>query len=53
MTVTDKSEDKKQLTEKEKKLLGIIRGIGYGEISLVIRNSEPVVVEEVVKKIKL
>ncbi|MCL6449389.1 MAG: DUF2292 domain-containing protein [Armatimonadetes bacterium] len=42
-----------ELTEKEKKLLEFIRSTGYGEISLIIQEYQPVKVEQVIKKIKL
>lgn len=41
------------ISEKEKKLLDLIRSIGYGEIVILIQNMEPVRVEEVKKSIKL
>lgn len=41
------------LSEREKKLLELIRKIGYGEISLLVHEFEPVLVEEAIKKIKL
>ncbi|MCR4419021.1 MAG: DUF2292 domain-containing protein [Clostridia bacterium] len=42
-----------ELTEKERKLLDFIRGIEYGEISLIIEDYEPVKMDQIVRKIKL
>ncbi|MCL6610365.1 MAG: DUF2292 domain-containing protein [Peptococcaceae bacterium] len=53
MVAVDKKLTEADLSEKEKNLLELIRGTGYGEISLIIQEYEPVVVEEVIKKIKL
>ncbi len=44
---------KTYITDKEKKLLELIRSIGYGELNISVQNSEPVRVEEVKKSIKL
>jgi len=43
----------RELNEKEKKLIELIRGTGYGEIRVAIRNGQPVLVEEVKKSFKL
>jgi hypothetical protein len=40
-------------TEKEKKLLELIRGMEFGELRVTIRNSEPFRVEEIRNSIKL
>ena len=40
-------------TEKERRLLEIIRGIEHGEIRVVIQDSNPIRVEELKKSIKL
>ena len=42
-----------ELTEKEKKLLELIRKLDYGEIKVVIVNNQPETVEEMKKSIKL
>lgn len=43
----------RRLTEKEQKLLELVRALEYGEIRIVIQNGEPLLVEEVRKSIKL
>lgn len=47
--------DKKRevLSEKEEKLLELIRNTGYGEIKILVQAGEPVRVEEIKKSIKL
>ncbi len=42
-----------EVSEKEKKLIEMIRVTGYGEIVILVQNAEPVRVEEVKKSIKL
>lgn len=49
--MVDKNSD--QVTEREKRLIDLIRELGYGEIRIVVQNSEPVRIEEVKKSIKL
>ena len=41
------------LDEKEKKLLKIIREIGFGEIKVIINEGKPIRIEELKKSIKL
>lgn len=41
------------LTEQEKKLLGILRGIDYGELRVVVQAGKPVRVEEIRKSVQL
>lgn len=41
------------LTEREKKLLGILRGIDYGELRVVVQAGKPVRVEEIRKSVQL
>ena len=41
------------LTEKEKKLLEIIRATEYGEIKITIQDKQPVSIDELKKSIKL
>jgi len=41
------------VVEKEKKLIELIRSIGYGEIRITIQDRLPIRVEEVKKSIKL
>lgn len=41
------------LNEKEKKLIRIIRELGFGEIKVIINDGKPIRVEELVKSVKL
>jgi hypothetical protein len=41
------------ITEKEKKLLELIREIEYGEIKIIIQGKQPIRVVETKKSIKL
>ena len=45
--------DGNHLTEKEEKLLILIRKIEYGEIKIIVQDKQPVRVEETKKSIKL
>lgn len=45
--------NKNVLSEKEEKLLELIRNTGYGEIKILVQAGEPVRVEEIKKSIKL
>ena len=47
------SKEKLQLSEKEEKLIRLIREIKFGELRLFIADSQPVRLEEVRKSIKL
>ncbi len=49
----EKNGAEKELSEKGKKLIDLIRSISYGEIRIAVREGEPVLVEEVKKSIKL
>ncbi|MFZ7103944.1 MAG: DUF2292 domain-containing protein [Peptococcaceae bacterium] len=51
--VNNPGEKTPALTEKEAKLIALIRETGFGEILLVIQDGEPVRIEEVKKSIKL
>lgn len=42
-----------KLTEKEKKIIELLRSLDYGEIRIVITDSKPLIVEEMKKSIKL
>lgn len=42
-----------RVTEKEKKVIELIRSTGYGELKIIIQGQEPVRIEEVTKSIKL
>jgi len=41
------------VTEKEKKIIELIRNTGYGELKIIIQDREPVRIEEITKSIKL
>ena len=41
------------ITEQEKKLLRLIREIGFGEIKVIINDGKPIRIEELIKSIKL
>ncbi len=47
------TKEKVQLSEKEEKLIRLIREMGFGELRLFIADSQPVRLEEVRKSIKL
>ena len=47
------SKEKMQLSEKEEKLIRLIRDLKFGELRLFIADSQPVRLEEVRKSIKL
>lgn len=42
-----------ELTDKEKKLIDLIRTLDYGEISVIIQAGQPVKIDEIIKSIKL
>ena len=44
---------KEHLTEREEKLIELIRSIGYGEIKIIVQAEEPIRIEEIKKSIKL
>ncbi|NLW42939.1 MAG: DUF2292 domain-containing protein [Tissierellia bacterium] len=46
-------EETTTLTEKELKLIELIREIKFGEIKIIIQDSTPIRIEEVRKSIKL
>lgn len=50
---TKKDDLKDNLTEKEKKLVRILREIDYGEVKIIIQGKQPVRIEELTKSIKL
>lgn len=41
------------VTEKEKKIIELIRNTGFGELKIIIQDKKPVRVEEITKSIKL
>ena len=49
----DSSIREENITEKEKKLLKIIKEIGFGEIKVIINDGKPIRIEELIKSIKL
>ncbi len=49
----EKDDTERELSEKEKKLIILIRSTGYGEIRVAVRDGQPVLVEEVKKSFKL
>ena len=49
----EKNGAEKELSEKEKNLIDLIRSIGYGEIRVAVRDGQPILVEEVKMSIKL
>jgi len=42
-----------ECTDKEKKLLDLIRGIAFGELRVIIHNAEPIRAENIKDSIKL
>ena len=53
MTMEREIKEKLQLSEKEEKLIRLIRELKFGELRLFIADSQPVRLEEVKKSIKL
>ena len=51
LTVENLTEE--TISEKEKRLLEIIRQIGYGDVRVIIQEGTPVRIEEMKKSIKL
>ena len=45
--------DKLRLTEKEKKLVEMMRAVKFGEMRVIIQDFEPVRVEEIKSSVKL
>ncbi|WP_214658885.1 DUF2292 domain-containing protein [Candidatus Formimonas warabiya] len=41
------------VTEKERRLIELLRSTGFGEVHVTVQNGQPVLVEEVHKSIKL
>ena len=52
-TVEREIKEKMQLSEKEEKLIRLIRDLKFGELRLFVADSQPVRLEEVKKSIKL
>ncbi len=42
-----------KLTDQERKLIEIIRNLGFGEVRIVITDGKPTRIEEIKKSIKL
>ena len=53
MTMERETKEKMQLSEREEKLIRLIRDLKFGELRLFIADSQPVRLEEVKKSIKL
>jgi hypothetical protein len=51
--VAEDKEYPKEITEKERKLVELLRNTEFGEVRVIIQNGQPVLVEEVYKSIKL
>ncbi|WP_352406889.1 hypothetical protein [Acetoanaerobium noterae] len=53
--ITTKIEDifEIELTERERKLIHLIREVGHGEIKVIIQDNCPIRIEELKKSIKL
>ena len=49
----DKKTEELKVTEKEEKLIRLIRDLRFGEIKVCVADSQPVRLEEVRKSIKL
>ena len=49
----EKKGDELRVTEKEEKLIRLIRDLKFGEIKICVADSQPVRLEEVRKSIKL
>jgi hypothetical protein len=41
------------ISEKEQKLLTVLRDVNYGEVVVIVKNGSPVHIEEIKKSIKL
>ncbi len=53
MTDREKTDEGMKLTDKEKKLLSIIRGMQFGEVRVVVTDGVPTRAEEIKKSVKL
>lgn len=53
MKIVEENVAERKLNEKEKKLIELIRRTGYGEIRIIVRDGQPVQVEEVKRSVKL
>ena len=42
-----------ELTEKEKKLIEILRAIPYGKVEVFMENAQPVRIEQIKQSVKL
>ena len=53
LKMLEKKGDELRVTEKEEKLIRLIRDLKFGEIKICVADSQPVRLEEVRKSIKL
>ncbi len=51
--IMDRLIKEENITEQEKKLIKLIREIGFGEIKVIINDGKPIRIEELIKSIKL
>lgn len=49
----EKNGVERELSAREKRLIELVRSTGYGEIRIIVRDGQPVQVEEVKKSFKL
>ena len=49
----ENKKDSMRLSEKEEKMIRLIRELQYGEMRLIVTDGQPVRIEEVRKSIKL
>ncbi len=52
-TESESSREPFRLTEREEKLVRLIRGMKFGELQIHVADSQPVRIEEIRKSIKL
>ncbi len=46
-------EEALRMSDKEQRLIALLRGIQYGEVKIVIQDGVPIRIEEIKKSIKL
>lgn len=49
----DERRESMRLSDKEEKVIRLIRELKYGEIRLIVTDGQPVRIEEILKSIKL
>ena len=42
-----------QLSEREEKLISLIRGLGFGQVLIYVSDGQPVRIEEIRKSVKI